>query len=298
MAEKILITGGTGLVGRHLSQLLAKKGYEVALLGRKEGSVNGFTCYRWDPGTGYIDLQALEGTKMIINLAGALVAKRWTKTYKKEIYDSRILSTRLLVEALKTQNHEVKTLIGTSAIGIYGNKVKGALEDFPVGNTFLANVCADWETENHQAAALGIRTCTMRVGVVLAKEGGFIPEVCAPIKKYVGAVLGTGHQMVSWIHIEDLCRLYIMALENPNMNGVYNAVAPIPVSNKEITYRMANLLGRPILLPPVPGFALRIIFGEMASVLLADQEVSCNKSIQSGFVYHFPDIDKALRNLI
>lgn len=296
MKEKIVITGGSGLVGKHLTSLLVQSGYEVAHIGRKSYITNGLICYEWNIDKGYIDPKALENTGYIIHLAGAGVAdKRWTDARKKEIYESRIQSTRLLVNYLNQTPHQVKALIGTSAIGIYGNDTNNANENSPAASTFLGKVCSDWESETLKA---NLRTCIIRVGIVLAKEGGFIPEVAAPIKKLVGAALGSGKQYVSWIHIHDLCHIYLKAIQDSSIQGVYNAVAPNPVTNKELTQLLAKKLHRPILLPPVPTFALNLLFGEMASMLVANQKVSAEKIVSSGFQFSYPQLEQALDNLL
>lgn len=298
--SKILITGGTGLVGKCIANELVKAGNEVVLLGRKSGIFNGFTCYRWDPSRQEIDTAALQGVQAIIHLAGAGIAdKAWTKAYKQEIYDSRILSTRLLVNSLKHTPNQVQTFISASAIGIYGNNCPNPTpEDAPAADTFLARVCKDWESEALQAESLGLRTAIIRIGVVLAKEGGFIPQVAKPIKFYAGAPLGSGNQYMSWIHIHDLAEMFIKAVFDYQMRGIYNAVAPHPVSNKIITNAMAKKLHRPILLPPVPTFTLRIIFGEMASMLIANQYIDSKKIEQTGFYFQYPTLDKALVELM
>jgi uncharacterized protein (TIGR01777 family) len=298
--SKIMITGGTGLVGKHIANELVKSGHEVVLLGRKSGIFNGLTCYKWNPARQEIDTTALQGVQAIIHLAGAGVAdKAWTKSYKKEIYDSRILSTRLLVNTLKHTPNQVQTFISASAIGIYGNNCPNPTgEDAPAADTFLARVCKDWESEALQADSIGLRTAIIRIGVVLAKEGGFIPEVAKPIRYYTGAALGSGNQYISWIHIHDLAGIFIKAVFDEQMRGKYNAVAPHPVSNKAITHAMAKRLHKPILLPPIPTFVLKIIFGEMASMLIANQHIDSKKIEQTGFNFHYPSLDKALDELI
>ncbi|MES2559128.1 MAG: TIGR01777 family oxidoreductase [Bacteroidota bacterium] len=298
--KKILITGGTGGIGTHLTKKLIAKGYEVVLLSRKAGIKNDIRLYEWSPVHGTIDLAAFNGVNHIINLAGAGVADhRWTRAYKKEIYNSRIQSTKLLVNTLIQQRIQVDSLVSTSAIGIYGNEVKGiATENQPPGDTFLARVCNDWETEANKATQVNIRTVIIRVGIVLSKEAGFIPEVAKPIRLYAGAALGSGKQTVSWIHIDDLCNMFMKAIEDPTMSGPYNAVAPFPVSNADLTRSMADKLHRPILLPPVPKFMLQLLFGDIASTLVADQWVSSDHIQKTGFSFTYPTIDAALNNLL
>ncbi|MCE2786526.1 MAG: TIGR01777 family oxidoreductase [Bacteroidota bacterium] len=298
--SKIMITGGTGLVGKHIANELVKSGNEVVLLGRKSGKFNGLTCYKWDLARQEIDTTALQGVQAIIHLAGAGVAdKAWSKAYKQEIYDSRILSTRLLVNTLKHTPNQVQTFISASAIGIYGNNCPYPTgENAPASDTFLAKVCKDWESEALHAESIGLRTTIIRIGVVLAKEGGFIPQVAKPIKFYAGAALGSGNQYISWIHIHDLAGMFIKAVFDEQMRGIYNGVAPHPESNKTITNAMAKRLHRPILLPPVPTFAMKIIFGEMASMLIANQYIDSKKIEQTGFNFQYPSLDNALDELM
>jgi uncharacterized protein (TIGR01777 family) len=298
--KKILITGGTGAVGTHLTQMLVARGYEVVILSRKAGIKNGIKLYSWNPINGDIDTAAFNQVNHVIHLAGAGIADhRWTDSYKKEIYDSRIQSTRLLVNTILQHNIQLDSFVSTSAIGIYGNAIQGvADESYPIAHTFLAKVCKDWENETNAIDAKGIRKVIVRVGVVLAKESGFIPEVAKPIKLFAGAVLGSGKQLLSWIHMDDLCGIYLKAIEDKCMVGPYNAVAPQPVSNKDITRSMAQKLHRPLFLPAVPEFMLRVLFGEVAGTLVADQAVSSKKIQEKGFIFQYPTLDTALNNLL
>lgn len=299
MSNRIIITGGTGLVGRTLKKMLEQQGHTVSLLsrrGNKQASV-----YEWDPQKGTIDESIFYNHDYIIHLAGAGVAdKRWTPSYKKEIYDSRILSTRLLVSKLRDlKGHAIKKFISASAIGIYGNDVSTlATETTSAADTFLAKVCEDWEQEALKAQEAGIPTAIIRVGVVLAKEGGFIPQISAPIKLFAGTVLGSGKQMLSWIHIHDLCSMFAEAVNNSSLTGIYNGVAPVAVTHHQITHLMAKRLHRPILLPNAPVFALKIALGEMHSMILANQHVSAEKWLRQGFIFKFPNIDQALADLM
>jgi uncharacterized protein len=296
--SKILITGGTGLVGTHLTKLLAEQRHEVVFLSRHSGVKNGIKLFQWDPVNGVIDLAAFEGVSAIINLAGAGIAdKRWTTKYKKELHDSRILSTRLLVDTIRKHHLKIDTFISTSAIGIYGNQTReAAIETDKPASNFLAQLCADWE---HEACQLtGIRTVIIRVGIVLATESGFVPEVALPIKWGVGAALGNGKQYISWIHIDDLCGIYLKALSDPSLNGAYNAVSPEPTTNRTITQMMAKLLHRWILLPPIPAWVLALIFGELSTSLTADQVVSSNRIQQTGYEFTFKRLQNALENLL
>jgi len=298
--KKYIISGGSGLIGKILYKLLRKAGNRVSVLSRDFETKSFVKTFHWNIKKSEIDLSWLSETDTIIHLAGAGVSdKKWTTSYKKEIYDSRINSTKLLFEALKNNPHTIKTIVAASAIGIYGNHINGiADEDTYASNTFLAELCRDWEKEVLKFETLGIRTVILRTGIVLSKTGGFISKVSSPIKKFVGSGLGNGKQMMSWIHIDDLCKMYIKVATDEKMYGVYNAVAPMPVDNNEITRNIAKHLHRPIMLPNVPKFVLKLIFGEMAEMLLADQIVSCKKILNSGFTFQYPDIDSALDDLM
>jgi uncharacterized protein (TIGR01777 family) len=295
-----IISGGTGLIGSNIAKILKNQGNKVGFLSRKSGVENDVKKYKWDIKKQEIDTRWLRETDVLIHLAGAGVAdKRWTNSYKKEIRDSRIQSTRLLYETLKNNDHTIKTVVAGSAIGIYGNEVLiSADENTPAGTDFLAKVCADWEDEIHKIAALGIRVVIIRTGIVLASEEGFIPKVAKPINLFAGAALGSGKQLISWIHIDDLCHIFIKAAEDITMQGAYNAVAPSPVTNQLITQKMATLLHKPLLLPNVPRFALNILFGEMADTLIANQNISSKKIEQAGLQFQFANIDSALANVL
>jgi len=298
--EKVLITGGTGLVGQHLARRLISKGYEIVMLSRHAGEKNRIKLFRWDVQKGEIDHAAFHGVNHVIHLAGAGVAeKRWTKAYKQEIRDSRIRALRLLFETVKERNIPLKSLVSASGVSIYGLDPAGIVSETTApAFDFLAKVSIDWEEEALRFEKLGIRAVMLRTGVVLAKESGFIPEVAKPMKFYAGAPLGTGKQWVSWIHIDDLCNIYVKAIEDSSMNGPYNAVAPHPVTNREITVKMGRKLHRPVWLPPVPAFVLRLLVGEVTEILTTGQNVSSQKIEQAGYSFLFPDIDAALDNLL
>lgn len=294
--KKYIISGGSGLIGKRLSEMLREKGNTVSVLSRGNGLKN----HKWDIEKAEIDKSWLSETDIIIHLAGAGVAdKKWTPSYKNEIYNSRINSTKLLFETLKNNPHSIKTIVAASAIGIYGNDLNAiADESSSSANTFLAKVCKDWEKEVLKFETLGIRVVILRTGIVLSKNGGFISEISKPIKLYVGSALGNGKQAQSWIHIDDLCSIYIKAAEDENMKGIYNAVSKKPVSNNELTKKVALRLHKPLLLPNIPKFVLKLLFGEMTEMLLADQNISCKKILSTGFTFKFNDIDSALNDII
>lgn len=300
MTNSVLITGATGLIGRQLTALLLQKGCRVSHLGRsvRKGSAPSF---QWDPEKGTIDAKAFVGVDTVIHLAGAGIAdKRWSPARKKEIMDSRIQSTTLLHDFLATNQHQVQTVICASAIGYYGFSLGSTLlhEESPAGNDFLSTVVWKWEEAMDRMNALELRMVKIRIGIVLSMEGGALKELARPVRLGVGAPLGTGRQIVSWIHMEDLCAIFVKAIEDGGMRGPYNATAPNPVSNKELTKSIATAMGRHILLPPIPPFIMRIIVGEMADLVLFGSSVSCRKIQEAGFTFRYPKLPDALNSLL
>lgn len=301
MAENILITGGTGLVGTHLTALLRKKGYNISYLSRRKQTLADIQVYEWDIAKGTIETEAITKADYIIHLAGAGVAdKLWSTAYKKEIYDSRVLSTKLLVEKLATVPNKCRAFIQASAIGYYGldTQERWIDENAPAGTDFLAQVTHDWEQAAGAIAGLNIRHALIRIGVVLCEEGGALPKLSLPVKMFVGAALGAGTQYISWIHIEDLCEMFAKAIENEAWQGAYNASAPNPVTNLEMTKVIGRVLSRPVFLPNVPAFVLRMGMGEMANIVLGGNRTSCQKAEKAGFKFVYPQIEAALRSLL
>ncbi|UHG91835.1 TIGR01777 family oxidoreductase [Spirosoma oryzicola] len=302
MAETVLITGGTGTIGRRLTQLLRQQGYQISLLSRDHKSIEGVTVYQWNIAKGHIDPKAIQTADYIIHLAGAGVAdERWTDARKDEILNSRTQSTELLAQALAKNTHKVKAFIGASAIGFYG----GDTNDRPLtetsqgGSDFLAQVVRAWERSEDSVAVLGIRTVKLRIGVVLSAEGGALPKLAQPVRLGAGAPIGSGQQYISWIHLDDLCRMFIQALTDESWQGVYNAVAPTPVTNESLTRAIASVLHRPMILPNIPGFAIKLMFGEMAVTVIGGNYV-LNKRIadETTFRYQYADLTNALSNLL
>jgi hypothetical protein len=299
--QNILITGGTGLVGQALTQLLLKEGYQVSYLSRSEQNIPNIKTYLWDVKKQTIDAQAIQKADAIIHLAGAGVAEeRWTNSRKQEILESRTDSTTLLVKALKDTSHAVKTFISASAIGYYGLDTGSTLinEDSQAGNDFLAEVTKSWERSVEDISDLGIRTTKLRIGVVLSEKGGALPKIMQPVKFGAGAALGSGKQYMSWIHIKDLARMFLFVLQQDKMEGIYNAVGPNPLNNVEITQAIAKTLGRPLFLPNVPEFALKLMMGEMAGIVIGGNRVSSQKIEKAGFDFQFAEISPALKDLI
>jgi uncharacterized protein (TIGR01777 family) len=304
--ETILITGGTGLVGSALTRLLISKGYDVIILSRsKKESKNGIRYAQWNVGEATIDEDAVRAADVIIHLAGAGVAdKRWTKQRKQEILESRTLSSALLVKALTEIPNKVHTVISSSAIGWYGPDTAESLadgfhEDAPADHSYLGETCRLWEQSIEPVTALGKRLVKLRTGIVLSRQGGALVEFIKPLKTGVAAILGNGKQVISWIHINDLCRQFLYAIENTSLEGAYNAVAPNPVTNKELTLQLANLMRGKWFIPVyVPAFVLKIMLGEMSIEVLKSAKVSADKILETGFHFQYAKIDEALADLI
>ncbi len=301
MSKIVLVTGGTGLVGTRLTSLLIEKGCQVRYLSRNPGKVSEVESFSWDIDRQTIDEKALDGVDYIIHLAGAGVAdKKWTTQRKKEILQSRTKSTEVLRSALANKDHQVKAFISASAVGYYGWDTGGVWkkEDSRFGDDFLATVTKSWEAEVDQVEKLGIRVAMLRIGIVLSDKGGALKELTKPIKWGAGAALGKGDQYMSWIHLDDLCKMFIHALENDTIQGIYNAVAPNPVTNKELSKLSAKVLGKPFFLPNVPGFVLKLALGEMASMVLGGNRVSSEKIQNDGFTFTYPEVEPALNDLL
>lgn len=302
MAKTVLITGGTGTIGRRLTELLLQQGFRVSLLSRSQKNIPNVTVYQWDVEKGHIDPQAILTANHIIHLAGTGIAdERWTDKRKRQILESRTQSTQLLASALRSAKHPMESFIASSAIGYYG----GDTSDRPLteisegGSDFLAQVVRAWERSVDEVASLGIRTVKLRTGIVLSMEGGALPKLVQPIRLGAGAPLGSGQQYMSWIHIDDLCRMYIQALTDNSWQGIYNAVSDKPVTNSTFTRQIVEILNKPHFLPNVPAFAIRLLFGEMAVVVLGGNYV-LNKRIreETDFQYLFGDLSGALKNLL
>lgn len=304
----ILITGGTGLLGSALTKLLTEKGHKVIVLSRKlKSSDNANISYSsWDVKAQTIDKKAVSAADYIVHLAGESVAeKKWTKDRKKEIVESRTQSSKLLVTALQQADNQVKAVISASAIGYYGDDVKrmpkkkAFTEDMHPDKDFLGETCRLWEESIEPVQKHGKRLVKLRIGIVLSNDGGALPEFKRPVKFGIAGVLGSGQQVVSWIHIEDLCRMFLFAIENESLQGVYNAVAPAPVTNKDLTMLLAEKIkGRFFVHMHVPAFALKAMLGQMSIEVLKSATVSCEKIRTAGFSFSYPSIEKALDNLI
>ncbi|MFC6998373.1 TIGR01777 family oxidoreductase [Rufibacter roseus] len=299
MSDKILIAGGTGLLGTRLSEMLIDSGYEVALLSRTPDKYARYKTFKWDIAAGHIDENAIRYADYIINLAGSSVSgDKWTVSRKRDILNSRIQSTNLLCKYLENTPHHVKGYLASSAVGIYGNSGdRLMMEESSYGSDFLAEVCKQWESASWQVHNQNIRTVIFRIGVVLSNKGGALPQIAKPIKMLAGSPLGSGKQFMSWIHIDDMCRLFIKAIEDRQMTGVYNAVAPNPVTNEELTRTLAKVMHKPMVMPNVPTFGLKLMLGEMSSIVLNSSRVSATKILQTGFTFEYNYIQEALESL-
>lgn len=304
--KTVLITGGTGLIGKALTKELVDKGYSVIILTRNKGgrkSRENVSYALWNTQQQTIDGQAMAKADYIVHLAGANVAeRRWTKKRKKEIVGSRVHSGTLLVKALKEIPNQVKAVISASAIGWYGpdpripnprpfTEADGAAQDF------LGTTCRQWEGAIVPAAETGKRLVILRTGIVLSNEGGAYAEFKKPLKFGMAAVLGNGRQMISWIHIKDLVRLYREAIENDKLNGIYNAVAPNPVNNQTLIDEIAKQNKRFYIKAPVPSFVLKVVLGELSIEVLKSATVSSRKIESAGFQFLFPAIGAAVHDL-
>lgn len=296
---KVLITGGSGLIGTAITRLLLNKGHDVVHLSRNPDKEALVKQYHWDIDRQELDSQCLEDTDAIINLAGATLNHRWTPEYKNIILRSRVDGTRLLFNTLREKDHKVRVLVSASASGYYPSNFdkKFSEEDAP-GNDFMSLICQKWESEAQNIESLGIRTVRGRIGIVLSDEDGALPAMTRPVRFGIGAPLGNGNQFMSWIHIDDLARIFIFALENDAMYGPYNFVGPQTLTNRELTKAIAGVLERPLLLPPVPAFALKLVLGEMAEIVLRSNSLDQGKLRNAGFSCEFSEIDYALSDLL
>jgi len=298
--SNILITGASGLIGTRLTEMLLQKGHVLSHLGRTKKNDGKIKSFAWNVDQYKMEKEALQGIDVIVHLAGAGVAdKRWTAERKHEILESRTRSTQLLFDTLKNTSHQVTTVVSASAIGYYGfNSNEDRIETSQAGTDFLAKVTQQWEEEVSRIETLGIRVVKIRIGIVLSAKGGALKEMMTPIKFFVGSPLGSGNQYLSWIHIDDLCAMFCKAIEDTSMSGVYNGVGPHPVTNRALTRAISKVLNRPLILPCVPDFLLKIILGEMAEIVLNGSKVSSSKIQQTGFSFQFENLDQALRQLL
>ena len=294
--EKVLITGGSGLIGRRLSFLLKSRGYEVRILSRSNNPKNNYKTFVWNVSEQYINESAFEGLNHIIHLAGAGIAdKRWSEKRKKEIIASRVTSTNLLYNTVKRLKTPLNSFISASATGYYGAITSETIfeeKDKPAKD-FLGKVCSLWEDSIFQFNEIKIRTVALRTGIVLSKDGGALKKMKTPII----TSLGNGKQYMPWIHIDDLCELYIKAIEDEQFKGAFNAVSSEHISNLSFSKKISKIFNYPFLAISAPSFILQIVFGEMSTIILNGSRISANKIKQAGFKFKFENLEKALNNL-
>jgi len=299
MKDVVLITGANGIIAKRLAEILSRE-YSVRFLTRKKQAENEF---EWNIENNYIDEKALESVNHIIHLSGSNIAdKKWTPKRKKLIYASRIDSAKLILHALEKQEIKISSFISASAIGYYGTETTENIftETDKKGNDFLSDICSKWEkiADEFTTKAIASRTVKLRLGVVLSNNSGALKKASLPIRFYIGSPLGNGKQFMPWIHIDDLCSFIQHVIENNEMVGTYNTVAPEHVTNHKFTKTIAQILKRHLLFPNIPAFIIKWVFGEAASILLKGSRVSSKKIRASGYQFKFTNLGVALRDLL
>ena len=296
--KKVLITGGTGLVGTRLTTLLTEKGFEVMLLSRNPKPLSKIKQYRWDISKNFIEPAAIEGADYIVHLAGESIAEKpWTNERKKQLLENRTKSSEVLYTAIKAYPNKIKAVIAATATGYYGNSGNELVtEESPAGKGFLTDVCEAWEKATLPFADIA-RLVQLRIGIVLSTQGGALVELQKPINFGLGAYIGNGNQYYPWIHIDDLCGIIIHAIENEEMKGVYNAVAPNATRNRDLVDSIRFALKKPSIGIPSPEFVIKMLMGEMAAVVLDSCKASAQKIIQTGYEFKFKTPSPALHDL-
>lgn len=307
---RVLLTGGTGLIGQRLSRILEDRGYEVAILSRKHRSglqenglqENGITTrlHYWNPDRQEIDEEIVNSCDFIIHLAGADIGgKRWTGRRKHLIQESRVGPADLIYRKLDFRNCRLKAFISSSAVGYYGARTTGDIfrESDPPAPDFLGETCRKWEQAADRFSGAGIRTARIRTGVVLANNGGALKRMYWLFRLGLGSAIGSGKQYMPWIHIDDLCQIYILAMEQEEIHGAYNAAAPEHVTNRTFSKELARVLRKPFWFPRIPAFMMRLLFGEMSVILLTGSRISSEKIIEAGHVFLYPRLLDAFREI-
>ena len=298
----VLITGATGLIGQEIVKQCHAEGINVHYLTTSKSKLSTDSNYKgfyWNPNNNEIDHNCFDGVSAIINMVGASISKRWTDSYKTILLESRTKTAQLLQNTIKTHNYKIDQVVSASAIGIYPTSLVNYYEETTteISDTFLGKVVHEWEAAVDGFKDLGCKVAKIRIGLVLAKDGGALPEIVKPIKFGAGAAFGSGKQWQSWIHIKDLASLFVFALQN-NFEGIYNGVAPNPVSNKELTKASAKVLRRPLILPNIPKFVMKLVLGEMHILLFESQRV-CSKKVEAqGFDFKYVNLKPALEDLL
>jgi uncharacterized protein (TIGR01777 family) len=299
MSKNILITGATGSVGKELIPALQALGHRISILSRKEMEIEGINTFLWDVEHQKIDKKAFDQIDTIIHLAGEAIAdKKWTDERKKEIIESRVASARLLYQTIKETNAPVTTFVSASAVGYYGDRRNEILtEDREPGTGFLSECCVKWEAAADEGIEMGIRVVKVRIGLILSKDYGALPALEKPIKFFVGAPLGSGKQWLPWVHMDDVVKIFVTAVENPSFVGAYNACAPFPVTNKLLTKTIAGKLNRPVWPIHVPKFMLKTLMGEMSILALMSNNTMAKKLLDTGYKYAYVNLDAALDSI-
>lgn len=298
---RILITGATGLIGVEIIRQCHNRGIDVSYLTTSKAKIRKLeNClgYYWNPKTGEIDPKCLEGVLVIVHLAGSSIFTRWTAKNKQQIIDSRVKGARLLHKTLHEKQHTVGQFVSASGISFYPSSYKKLYfeNEQLLADTFLGRVVKEWEAAADEFSSLGLRVAKIRTGIVLSEKDGALPQMQRPIRLNLGSPLGNGKQWQSWIHLEDLGRLYLFVIVH-GLEGVFNAASPNPVTNEELMQEIARVEGKKLRLPKVPGFALKLAMGEMANMVLESQLVASQKIQEKGFNFNFVNLGKALRDL-
>lgn len=298
----VLITGATGLIGQEIVKQCHEQDINVHYLTTSKSKLSTDSNYKgfyWNPNKNEIDHKCFEGVSTIINMVGASISKRWTDSYKKTILNSRTQTAELLLNTIKTHNYTINQIVSASAIGIYPTSLTNYYEESntQISETFLGKVVHKWESAVDDFKTIGCKVAKIRIGLVLAKDGGALPQIVKPIKYGAGAAFGSGKQWQSWIHVKDLAALFVFAVQN-EFDGIYNGVAPNPVCNKELTKAAARQLKRPLILPNIPKFVMKLALGEMHILLFESQRVSSQKVEAEGFDFKYVNLKPALEDLL
>jgi uncharacterized protein (TIGR01777 family) len=297
--NNILIMGGSGGLGKRLSKHLLGKGYQVSVLSRAPGKDKGIKTFLWDVNAGVIDEHCIDGVDTIIHLAGAGIAdKHWTDERKKEIVESRTKSIALIYNLLKKRANKVESIISASGIGYYSDRGDELLTETSAPTSdFISQCCVDWEAAVDEGEKLGLRILKFRTGVVLDKDAGALPALAMPVKLFIGSPIGSGNQWIPWIHWQDVIDMYLFGIENKQLKGVYNMVAPNPVTNTQMVKAVARQLHKPLWAPRVPAFLLKILLGEMSTLVLGSTKVSAQKMEDAGFRFKYAEVADALKDI-
>lgn len=301
MNAKVLISGGSGTVGKYLTSLLLSKGYTVSHLSRGHDQFGKVRVHRWDPGRGILDPNVFDGVDFVIHLAGANIGeKRWTARRKNEVISSRVDSARLILKVISENNIKIRAFISASGISYYGTITSEKIfsEDDPPADDFLGNTVIAWEDAAMLFEAEGIRTVSIRSAMVLEKNDSALLKILAPAKFGVLFETGSGKQYMPWIHVRDICNIYLKAIEDASMNGPYNAVSPMHVTHHQFMKILSGVIRRPLFPVPAPAFMLNLIYGEMAGIILKGSRVASEKIRSTGFEFQFPDLKEALKDLL